>query len=274
MRVTGESTYGDSMETVLYNTILGARPIRPDGITFYYSDYNQDAVKSDYEQKWPCCSGTFPQLTADYGISSYLRAPNGIYVNLYVPSRVSWKQGAASAALTQQTLYPNANETSLNLQLDRSERFTIALRIPAWAGPATKVLINGRSADLHPQPGTWLKIDRTWKNADRIELSFDMPLRLAPLDKRHPDLVALMRGPVALFAIQPAPQKISKQALLSARRASASSTDWLVATDDRAASHEAFSRNHHRTLSPLSADLIFNAPAQHLVNFEVTYNNQ
>jgi DUF1680 family protein len=219
------------METVLYNTILGARPIRPDGITFYYSDYNQDAVKSDYEQAWPCCSGTFPQLTADYGISSYLRAPNGIYVNLYVPSRVSWKQGAASAALTQQTLYPNANETSLNLQLDRSERFTIALRIPAWAGPATKVLINGRSADLHPQPGTWLKIDRTWKNADRIELSFDMPLRLAPLDKRHPDLVALMRGPVALFAIQPAPQTISKQALLSARRASASSRDWLVATD-------------------------------------------
>jgi len=230
MRATGESTYGDSMEAILYNTILGARPIRPNGITFYYSDYNQNAVKSDYEQAWPCCSGTFPQLTADYGISSYLRAPNGIFVNLYVPSRVSWKQGAASAALTQQTLYPNANETSLNLQLDRSERFTIALRIPAWAGPATKVLINGRSADLHPQPGTWLKIDRTWKNADRIELSFDMPLRLAPLDKRHPDLVALMRGPVALFAIQPVPQRINKQSLLSARRASASSTDWLVAT--------------------------------------------
>jgi hypothetical protein len=75
-----------------------------------------------------------------------------------------------------------------------------------------------------------LKIDRTWKNADRIELVFDMPLRLAPLDSRHPDLVALMRGPVALFAIQPVPQKVSKQALLSARRASASSTDWLVTT--------------------------------------------
>src|SRR5207245_255345 len=51
MRVTGDSRYGDSMETILYNTILGARPIRPDGISFYYADYNHDAKKVDYEQK-------------------------------------------------------------------------------------------------------------------------------------------------------------------------------------------------------------------------------
>ena len=230
MCATGESTYGDSMETVLYNTILGARPIRQDGISFYYSDYNQDAVKADYEQAWPCCSGTFPQLTADYGISSYFRTPQALYVNLYVPSQVSWRQGSASVKLTQDTSYPNRNESTLRLQVDRSERFTIALRIPAWAGPSTRVLINGRSADLHPVPGRWLRVDRTWKNNDRIELSFDMPLRLVPLDGQHPDLVALMRGPVTLFAVHPITGKISKQNLLSARRVSASSTDWLVST--------------------------------------------
>jgi hypothetical protein len=43
MRVTGDSTYGDSMEAVLYNTILGARPIRSDCVSFYYADYNTDA---------------------------------------------------------------------------------------------------------------------------------------------------------------------------------------------------------------------------------------
>jgi hypothetical protein len=31
--------------------------------------------------------GHFPQLTADYGISSYYPAKEGIYVNLFVPSR-------------------------------------------------------------------------------------------------------------------------------------------------------------------------------------------
>ena len=101
MRVTGDSRYGDAMETILCNTILGARPISPDGVSFYYADYNNhDAKKVDYEQKWPCCSGTFPQLTADYGISSYLRSAHGINVNLYVPSRITWQQGSARASLT------------------------------------------------------------------------------------------------------------------------------------------------------------------------------
>ncbi len=186
--------------------------------------------KTDYEQKWPCCSGTFAQLTADYGISSYLRSANGIFVNLYVPSPVSWQQGSAKAVLTQQTQYPTANESALHLQLTSNERFTIALRIPAWAGPATRVTINGRSADLHPAPGTWLRINRTWRNNDRIELSFDMPLRLVPLDSNHPNLVALMRGPVTLFAILPAPDTLTQKSLLSAQRASTASNEWLVST--------------------------------------------
>ena len=40
LRVTRDSRYGDSMERVLYNTVLGARTLEPDGRAFYYSDYN------------------------------------------------------------------------------------------------------------------------------------------------------------------------------------------------------------------------------------------
>ena len=58
------------MERVLYNTILGAKPLLPDGTSFYYSDYNDNAQKGYHPDKWPCCSGTFPQVTADYGISA------------------------------------------------------------------------------------------------------------------------------------------------------------------------------------------------------------
>lgn len=53
MRVTGESIYGDSMEAVLYNTTLGAKPIQPDGQSFYYSDYNNSASKFFHQDKWP-----------------------------------------------------------------------------------------------------------------------------------------------------------------------------------------------------------------------------
>ena len=229
MRVTGDSRYGDSMETVLYNTVLGARPIKSDGISFYYADYNHNASKFDYEQKWPCCSGTFPQLAADYGISTYLRSTKGINVNLYVPSRITWQQGGTRVSLTQQTQYPAVGDTAMHLTLSKPERFTIALRIPAWAGSKTKVTVNGNAVDATITPGTWANLDRTWKDGDRVELSLDMPLRLAPLDDRHPQLVALLHGPVALFAIEPVPQTITQKQLLAAQRIGNSSA-WEVAT--------------------------------------------
>ena len=87
MRVTKDSQYGDSMERILYNTVLGAWPIQPDGTSFYYSDYAATGKKVWYRQKWPCCSGTFPQLAADYHISTYLRSADGVYVNLFTPSQ-------------------------------------------------------------------------------------------------------------------------------------------------------------------------------------------
>lgn len=230
MRVSGDSTYGDSMEAVLYNTILGARPIRPDGVSFYYADYNHNAVKVDYDQKWPCCSGTFPQLTADYGISSYLRSPQGIYVNLFVPSRVTWRQGNARVTLTQQTAYPRVGEIAMHLKLDRSEQFTVALRVPAWAGPHSIIQVNGRKAELPIQPGHWAELNRTWADGDRIEFSIDMPLRLIPLDKQHTDLVALVHGPVALFAIEPEERTPTRQQLLAAQRSNLTSGDWTILT--------------------------------------------
>ena len=230
---SGDPAYGDSMETVLYNTLLGARPIQPDGTSFYYSDYNNDAHKFMHNDKWPCCSGTFPQITADYGISSYFATPRGLAVNLYHPSRVTWKQDNANYTLTQATNYPDSDgEITLKISTDRNRSFPIALRIPAWAGPATRALVNGRSAPgLTPHPGTWLVMDREWRNADRIELTLDMPLRLVPLDPNHPDMVALMRGPVALFAVLPAPDNFKRQQLLNANRTAPVTNRHLVTTE-------------------------------------------
>lgn len=229
LRVTGDPLYGDSMESVLYNTILGARPIQPDGTSFYYSDYNNDGHKFFHNDKWPCCSGTFPQVVADYGISSYFATPRGLAVNLYHPSRVAWKQAGANATLTQSTSYPNDGDITLTLTTDRARSFPIALRIPTWAGAATRVRVNGRAVpNTTPQPGTWLSINREWRNGDRIELTLDMPLRLIPLDPQHPNLVALASGPLTLFAILPAADTLTKQQLLSAQRISASTPEWRI----------------------------------------------
>jgi uncharacterized protein len=218
MRVTGDSRYGDSMERVLYNTILGAKPLRPDGTSFYYSDYNNNASKFYYEQKWPCCSGTFPQVTADYGISSYFRSADGVYINLFVPSRVSWRVGAARYSLEQQTRYPHSPEVSIQVRAERPEKFTIYLRVPDWVGSKTSIAINGKNFPAPLHSGSFASVEREWKDGDRIEYAIDMPLRLESIEPQQTNIVALLHGPVALFAIDPAVGHFTRAELLAARQ--------------------------------------------------------
>jgi hypothetical protein len=55
-----------------------------------------------------------------------------------------------------------------------------------------------------------------------------MKMRLEAINPRHPDTVALLRGPVVLFPIAPASRQITRQQLLSAR--DAGSGKWQVQT--------------------------------------------
>lgn len=229
LRVTRDSRYGDSMEQVLYNTVAGAKPVHPDGVSFYYSDYNNDAAKKvDYKDKWPCCSGTFPQLTADYGISSYYPAKDGIYVNLFLPSKVTWMQNGARCTLSQQTSYPESNTTQLQLESARTEDFTIHVRVPAWADRNTRISVNGKRVGGELTPGKFLAISRTWKNGDRIEYELGMAARLQPVDPENPRIVALMRGPLAMFGVGSLPPSFTRAQLLAASAISSSSSDCVV----------------------------------------------
>lgn len=231
LRVTGDSRYGDSMERILYNTIAGAWPILPDGTSFYYSDYNNAAKKVHYKDKWPCCSGTFPQLAADYGISSYYKGKDGIYVNLFLPSTLSWVQNSTPVTLTQTTTFPRGNTTLLEFKLVRQETFTVYVRIPGWAGAKTIIAVNGAKVGNEVVPGKFLAVQRTWKDGDRIEMELHMPLSLESVDSKNPNTVALLRGPVALFAVGSIPERITRQQLLATAALAQSSEDWVAKTD-------------------------------------------
>jgi hypothetical protein len=231
LQITKDSRYGDSMERILYNTIAGATPMLEDGTTFYYSDYSDNARKVHYKDKWPCCSGTFPQLTADYGISSYLRSQDGIYVNLFLPSRVSWLQNSTPCTLKQTTEYPTAGTTRLELALGQPEHFTVNIRIPAWAGPKTSISLNGNQIQQEIVPGQFLPMQRLWKDGDRVEMEVDLPLRLEAVDSENKNRVALIHGPIALFGVGEIPSRITSKDLLAATRSSSSATDWTVHTE-------------------------------------------
>jgi uncharacterized protein len=232
MRVTKNSQYGDSMERVLYNTILGAWPIQADGTSFYYSDYATTGKKVWYGQKWPCCSGTFPQLAGDYHISTYLRSEDGVYVNLYTPSRVQWKDAGGSYGLKQETKYPFDNKIQIQISGSQAKDYTIYVRIPTWATPDPVVSVNGKRVTESVQPGTFAAIRRTWKDGDRIDLELPMPLRLEQVDANHPNLVALIQGPLVLFAVADSQPSFDKNALLQAKATNNATGDWTAQSAD------------------------------------------
>ena len=228
LRVTRDARYGDSMERVLYNTILGAWSIQADGTSFYYSDYANTGKKVWYKDKWPCCSGTFPQLAADYHVSTYLRSHDGVYVNLFTPSSVRWTDEGAKLQLTQTTRYPVDNKIEIQISASQPHEQVIYIRIPGWAKPGPVVMVNGRRVTSSVEPGSFAALRNTWKEGDRIEIELPMPLRLEAVDANHPNLVALVQGPLVLMAIAESQPTFDPQALLRAKPVNNDRGDWTA----------------------------------------------
>jgi len=222
LRITRDGRYGDSMEQVFLNTVLGAKHLHDDGRAFYYSDYNFKGSRGYFPDRWPCCSGTLPQVAADYHVLIYFSAPDGVYVNLYTPSTGSWTDRAgARLALTQSGDYVNDGRVRLDLKASRSSRFRLRLRVPGWSlqgDGKPEIRVNGTVSAAETTSG-FAVIDRVWKDGDRIELSVPMTVRLVPINAHHPDVVTLMRGPQVLFALAERP-KLSRGQLMQVKRRS------------------------------------------------------
>ena len=230
LRVTRDARYGDSMERVMYNTVLGAKPLQPDGTSFYYSDYNYQGHKGYSGHKWPCCSGTLPQIAADYRVSTYFRAGQDVYINLYIPSTLSWHNVEGLCTLTQTSDYPYSDVVRFDLKLDRAQDFALHFRTPAWTAGAI-FSVNGKRQPLELVPGSFTAVHRHWKSGDIIELDLPMTTRLEAIDPQHPDIVALMYGPLVLLPITSGPLVVTRPQLLHAERIAARS--WQIRAENR-----------------------------------------
>jgi hypothetical protein len=235
MRATGDSRYGDTMERLFFNAGLSALPLRPDGIAFYYADYNDVGAKTYYENACPCCSGSIGQLTADYGISAYLRDAKGLFVNLYLPSRAVWTGpgGEPALTLTQDGGYPLTNQVAMTVAAPRPVAMALRLRIPAWAGPGTRLLVNGAPV-AGVVPGRFATVTREWRDGDRVALTLDRAVRLEPVDAQMPNRVAVIQGPLALFATGDRFPSFTRADLATLNQPTPGEALWQVRVDNRA----------------------------------------
>ena len=144
-----------------------------------------------------CCVGTGMEVHSKHGESIFWEGEGALLVNLYIPAQAQWK--ARGAGLKLETRYPYEPESRLTLStLAKPGRFTVALRVPAWAAKGVKVSVNGQ-AFAPKLAGGYALVERTWKAGDVVAISLPLELRLesAPGDE---STVAVLRGPMVLAA--------------------------------------------------------------------------
>ena len=192
---TADPAVADYYERALYNHILGQQD-PASGMVCYFLPLLGGAHKvySTPENSFWCCVGSGFESHAKYAEAIYYHNDLGIYVNLFIPSEVRWKERGLT--LRQETRFPAGETTTLTLRADRPVRTTLYLRYPAWSGKP-EVRVNGKKMAVRRQPGSYVAVDRQWQDGDQVTVRYPMTLRL----ERTPDnprKAAVLYGPVVL----------------------------------------------------------------------------
>ena len=124
-----------------------------------------------------CCEGQGTRLIGSLPEHIYSVAADGIYVNLYEPSRIEWQQAGHLLELAQKTGFPFDNAVRCTLKTSGVVRSTIRVRVPSWSAGAMEVVVNGQNAGTG-QPGTFVAIDREWKTGNTIEFVLRPAMRV------------------------------------------------------------------------------------------------
>jgi DUF1680 family protein len=205
LKLTGNPSTVDYMEKYIYNGLIGA--MKPDGTGFSYVNL-LNGVKTNIHG-WggkfgnlnvTCCNLNGPMGLAYIPFVAVMNAKAGPVINLYNAGTATVKlKNGNEVKLDIVTNYPRTGTITIKVVPDRTENFTVKLRIPSWS-KATTLKVNGKS--LKVTPGTYKEIKRKWTSGDVIQLELDMRCRLirAPhgSDPAGYDFVALVRGPVVL----------------------------------------------------------------------------
>ena len=204
-RLDRDSRYGDVLERALYNGVLSG--VSADGTHFFYD--NPLASRGDkHRSAWfgvACCPPNLARLLTSLGSYAYAASPDELSVELYLAGTATAVLGGAAVTLQQQAELPWNGAVRLEVQLADQQQadFTLALRIPAWAGRggrAPSLRVAGETVELAAVAERgYARLTRTWRSGDVVELELPTaPERVwaHPAVESAAGKVALTRGPL------------------------------------------------------------------------------
>jgi DUF1680 family protein len=189
------AAYFDYYECALYNGILASQDPES-GMMTYFQATRPGYVRLFHtpEQSFWCCTGTGMENHAKYGDSVYFHGSDALWVNLFIPSVVTWNE--MGLVLRQTTTFPESPVTDFAIAVTRPVRATINVRQPGWCS-GMAVRVNGRRWNAGAGANGYVAIDREWRQGDRVQVRLPMTLR-AELLPGTTDMVAFVFGPIVL----------------------------------------------------------------------------
>ena len=218
VEITGDISFADQLEKIAFNAL--PTQISDDFMTKqYYQQANQVMITrttKNFAQEhdgtditfglltgYPCCASNMHQGWPKFTQNLWYATPdNGLAAMVYSPSSVTAKVGNNGnfVRIKEATSYPMEDVIYLDISFPEKKVKTVAfplhLRIPGWAKQAKVKINNEQELNYTGEPK--IILNRTWKNGDKITVSFQPELKV---ERWKEGAVSIERGPLT-FALK------------------------------------------------------------------------
>ena len=193
LRLLGDASLGDRLEKLAFNALPGTFTDdmwahqynqQPNQVecSLHHKPWTTDGPESNIyglEPNFGCCTANFHQGWPKFANSLFMLSMRGtptltmaLSRPAYAPCEVHTKLRGTPVHVVEETGYPFKGTVRLTINPAAPLAFPLQLRIPAWAA-GTTLRVNG---EPQPQPaaGTFARLERTWREGDRVEIVFPM----------------------------------------------------------------------------------------------------
>jgi len=133
---------------------------------------------------------------AKYGDTIFFHDDHSLYLNLFIASELNWKP--KGLVVRQETQFPDTDASKLTFHCQAPVSLTLKVRWPAWAEKGITVDVNGAGVKMDGKPGSYVDIEREWREGDQVTIRLPMTLRTEALPGNNPRIEAVFRGPIVL----------------------------------------------------------------------------
>ncbi|HWW03261.1 MAG TPA: beta-L-arabinofuranosidase domain-containing protein [Candidatus Acidoferrum sp.] len=211
-RIGGNPLWADRCEELAFNSLPAA--LTPDLKGLHYlTCANQ--VQLDKNNKSPgvqnegtmfsyspgevyrCCQHNVSHGWPYYAEELWLATPDrGLCASLYAASEVAARVGdGAVIKISEDTDYPFGQNVEFKVSATNSVAFPFYLRIPRWCAGAS-LKINAKAVRLEARPLSYVVVQRTWNDGDRVTLELPMRLSVRQWTKNQ-NAVSVDYGPLS-----------------------------------------------------------------------------